>query len=326
MRVAFFNTQAYEKPFYISNKDINFEFIDVPLSIDTVSSAHGCDAVCAFVGDDLSADVVAELHRLGVKHIALRSTGYNHVDLAAAASFNIVVTHVPSYSPESIAEFSLTLLLACLRQVPSIIHRTDQLDFTTAGLMGRLLTGCTVGVIGTGEIGCAFAKLLQGFDCQLLGYDPQRSARFEVLGGEYVDLDTLYAGSDVISLHCPLNDATQHLLNDEAFARMQAGVVIINTARGRVIDTAALLMALESGQVGAAGLDVLEGEQAIFYQSHDELADPQLKALLAHPSVMVAPHVAFFTQRAIQRIAEVVIANLLSGITDQYQHVLKPAT
>lgn len=326
MRVAFFNTQAYEKPFYISTDELDFEFIEAPLSIGTVSRAQGCDAVCAFVGDDLSARTIAALHKLGVKHIALRSTGHDHVDLAAAASFNIVVTHVPSYSPESIAEFSLTLLLACLRQVPSIIRRAEQLDFTTDELMGSVLTGKTVGIVGTGYIGCALAKLLRGFDCRLLGYDPQRSTRFEALGGEYVDLDTLYERSDVISLHCPLNDATQHLLNDEAFSRMQDGVVIINTARGGVIDTAALLMALQSGKVSAAGLDVLEGEQAIFYQSHEALADRQLKTLLAHPAVMVAPHVAFLTQRAIASIAEIVTANLLSGMAGQHQHIIKPVT
>lgn len=322
MQVAFFNAQSYEKPFYIDSDRIQFNFIEAPLSADTVEFAKDADAICVFVSDDLSSAILTQLSEVGITHIALRSTGFDHVDLIRAAELGITVTHVPSYSPESIAEFALALLLALQRRLPAITHRSAELDFRLESLMGYLVSGRTVGVIGTGGIGCAFARLLMGFGCRVIGFDPVQNNTFVELGGEYVELDELYVQSEIISVHCPLIPATQHLLNASAFAKMRDDVVIINTARGGIIDTIALLRALESGKVRGVGLDVIEGEQAVFYQIHDELTDESVSALLSHSNVLITPHVAFFTQRALENISQIVTSNILSFLAGKQENVV----
>lgn len=324
MQVAFFNTQSYERPFYAESGDIRFTFIESPLSVETVDQANGADAVCVFVSDDLSSAILTQLKNMGVMHVALRSTGYDHVDFTAATRLGLTVTHVPSYSPESIAEFALALLLAVQRRFPLISRRSAELDFRLDGLMGGLTSGCTVGIIGTGYIGCAFARLLSGFGCRVIGYDPSPNNQFVELGGSYVELDAIYAQSEVISLHCPLLPATEYLIDDVAFSKMRDGVVIINTARGGIINTTALLRALNSGKVRGVGLDVLEGEQAIFYQVHDELNNNDVQTLLTHPAVLITPHVAFFTQQALESISKTVCHNILSVATGKIENIIAP--
>ena len=312
MKVAFFSAQSYEVPFYTACVAHQFHFIDERLSSDTAHLANGYDAICAFITDELSELVLSKLAGCGVRLVALRSAGYDQVDLYAAQSLGLVVTHVPYYSPESIAEFALTLLLSVLRRLPLLIERQRTLDFRLNGAIGRVLTGSSIGIVGLGRIGCAFARCLQGFDCDVMGYDPIQSPEFLALGGRSVPLETIWRDADIISLHCPSNEDTHHLLDQSAFSQMKSGVILVNTARGDVIDTAALLDALHKGVVGAVGLDVIEGEKAIFGHTNTTIESDQIAQLMADERVVLMPHAAFFTDTALASIAEQIIGTLSS--------------
>ena len=244
--------------------------------------------------------------------IALRSAGYNHVDLAAAHALGLAVVRVPAYSPHAVAEHGVGLVLALCRHLHRAYNRTREGDFSLHGLTGFDLHGRTVGVIGSGQIGEVFARIMSGFGCHILAYDPYPNLAIEALGGRFVELDELLAQSDIISLHCPLNEATQHLINARSLARMKRGAMLINTGRGALVDTPALIEALKSGQLGYLGLDVYEEEADIFFadRSDQPLQDDVLARLLTFPNVIITAHQAFLTREALAGIAQTTLSNI----------------
>lgn len=267
MRILFFSTQAYDsESFQASNHRHGFElhFQQAHLQADTAVLAQGFEVVCAFVNDDLSRPVLERLAAGGTRLVALRSAGYNHVDLAAAEALGLPVVHVPAYSPHAVAEHAVGLILTLNRRLHRAYNRTREGDFSLHGLTGFDLHGKRVGVIGTGQIGETFARIMAGFGCELLAYDPYPNPRIQALGGRYLALDALLAESDIVSLHCPLTADTRHLIDAQRLATMKPGAMLINTGRGALVNAAALIEALKSGQLGYLGLDVYEEEADIF--------------------------------------------------------------
>jgi D-lactate dehydrogenase len=316
MRIAFFDTQSFERPvFEAANAahDHAITFFDTPLTASSASLARGHDAVCIFVNDRADAAAIHEFRELGIKVIALRSAGFNHVNLAAAAECGIAVVRVPEYSPHAVAEHAMCLILALNRKIHRAYVRVRELNFSLDGLMGFDLFGATVGVIGTGRIGRAMIQILNGFGAQILVYDPQPDKELvERFGVRIVELSELYAASDVITLHCPLLPETQHLIGAQAFAQMKPEVILINTGRGALIDTKALITALKTGRIGGAGLDVYEEEEGVFFHdlSTRMLQDDVLARLLTFPNVLITSHQGFLTREALRNIASTTLANL----------------
>ncbi|MCE4072179.1 MULTISPECIES: 2-hydroxyacid dehydrogenase [Pseudomonas] len=315
MRIILFSNQTYDRDsFLAANHGHGFElhFQQTQLRLDTVALAMGFEVVCPFVNDDLSRPVLEHLAAGGTKLIALRSAGYNHVDLAAAHALGLAVVRVPAYSPHAVAEHGVGLVLALCRHLHRAYNRTREGDFSLHGLTGFDLHGRTVGVIGSGQIGEVFARIMSGFGCHILAYDPYPNQAIEALGGHFVELDELLARSDIISLHCPLNDATKHLINAQSLARMKRGSMLINTGRGALVDTPALIEALKSGQLGYLGLDVYEEEADIFFadRSDQPLQDDVLARLLTFPNVIITAHQAFLTREALAGIAQTTLSNI----------------
>ncbi|MBG6288447.1 MULTISPECIES: 2-hydroxyacid dehydrogenase [Pseudomonas] len=315
MRIILFSNQTYDRDsFLAANHGHGFElhFQQAQLRLDTVALAMGFEVVCPFVNDDLSRPVLEHLAAGGTKLIALRSAGYNHVDLAAAHALGLAVVRVPAYSPHAVAEHGVGLVLALCRHLHRAYNRTREGDFSLHGLTGFDLHGRTVGVIGSGQIGEVFARIMSGFGCHILAYDPYPNRAIEALGGRFVELDELLAQSDIISLHCPLNEATKHLINAQSLARMKRGSMLINTGRGALVDTPALIEALKSGQLGYLGLDVYEEEADIFFadRSDQPLQDDVLARLLTFPNVIITAHQAFLTREALAGIAQTTLSNI----------------
>lgn len=315
MRIILFSNQTYDRDsFLAANHGHGFElhFQQAQLREDTVALAMGFEIVCPFVNDDLSRPVLEHLAAGGTKLIALRSAGYNHVDLAAAHALGLSVVRVPAYSPHAVAEHGVGLVLALCRHLHRAYNRTREGDFSLHGLTGFDLHGRTVGVIGSGQIGEVFARIMSGFGCHILAYDPYPNDAIETLGGRFVELDELLAQSDIISLHCPLNEATHHLINARSLQRMKRGAMLINTGRGALVDTPALIEALKSGQLGYLGLDVYEEEAEIFFadRSDQPLQDDVLARLLTFPNVIITAHQAFLTREALAGIAQTTLANI----------------
>ncbi|MCG8906053.1 2-hydroxyacid dehydrogenase [Pseudomonas sp. DP-17] len=315
MRIILFSNQTYDRDsFLAANRDHGFElhFQQAQLREDTVALAMGFEVVCPFVNDDLSRPVLEHLAAGGTKLIALRSAGYNHVDLAAAQALGLAVVRVPAYSPHAVAEHGVGLVLALCRHLHRAYNRTREGDFSLHGLTGFDLHGRSVGIIGSGQIGEVFARIMSGFGCHILAYDPYPNRAIEALGGRFVELDELLAQSDIISLHCPLNEATKHLINAQSLARMKYGAMLINTGRGALVDTPALIEALKSGQLGYLGLDVYEEEADIFFadRSDQPLQDDVLARLLTFPNVIITAHQAFLTREALAGIAQTTLANI----------------
>ncbi len=313
INVAFFDTKAYDKPsfeHYGSEHDMQFRFLETKLNEDTVELAKGCDAVCVFVNDTVNAAVIDRLYAMGVKLIALRSAGYNNVDVQAAFG-KIHVVHVPAYSPYAVAEHAMALLLTSVRRIHKAYNRTREFNFSLSGLTGFDFHGKTAGVIGTGKIGRIFIDICRGFGMKVIAYD-----RFPATdsGIEYVTLDELFARSDVISLHCPLTDETRHMINAAAIEKMKKGVVIVNTSRGGLIEAEALLEGIKARKIGAACLDVYEEEADIFFEDRSGhiLNDELLSRLISMPNVIVTSHQAFLTEEALNNIAETTVGNILS--------------
>ena len=311
MKLAFFDTKPYDIPGfdrYGADAGIEIKYYEPRLNIDTVSLAAGFDAVCVFVNDNITAQVVDKLHKLGVKAILLRCAGYNNVDLAACAG-KIRVFRVPAYSPHAVAEHAMALLLTVNRHIHKAHIRTREFNFSLQGLTGFDLYGKTVGVIGTGKIGRVFADICKGFGMKVLAYDkfPNPTANLE-----YVELDELFQRSDVISLHCPLTVETDHLIRSGSIRRMKDGVVIVNTSRGGLVNTEDLIQGLKSGKIGAACLDVYEEEGDVFYEdlSGHILRDDKLVRLIAMPNVIVTSHQAFLTKEALDNIAATTVNNM----------------
>ncbi len=315
MRVAVFSTRPYDRHFLERANSAGrhqLEFHEACLNLSSAGAADGALAVCAFVNDHLDAAVLQRLHDGGVRLLALRSAGFNHVDLEAAAALGIVVGRVPEYSPFAVAEHTVALLLALNRHLHRAYARVREGNFALEGLLGFDLHGRTIGVVGTGKIGECVARIMAGFGCHLLGFDPQPNPACVGLGMRYVDLPELLANSDVITLHCPLTPQTRHLIDADALARMKPGAMLLNTSRGAVVDTPAVVAALKSGQLGSLGLDVYEEEADLFFRdlSSEVMHDDIFARLLTFPNVLITGHQAFFTEDALTAIAETTLANI----------------
>ncbi len=310
MKIAFFDTKPYDRQSFenIKQNDIKFKFFDTKLNIDTADLAHGCDVVCIFVNDTADAAVIDRLYELGVKIIALRCAGYNNVDLNHAYG-KIHVVHVPAYSPYAVAEHAMAMLLTSIRRIHKAYIRTKDFNFSLSNLTGFDLHGKTVGVIGTGKIGRVFIDICNGFGMQVLAYDKFPASDVKA---EYVDLDTLFAKSDIISLHCPLTTETHHIIDADNIEKTKKGVMIINTSRGALIDTDALLEGIKSRKIGGACLDVYEEESDIFFEdfSGHIIDDDTIARLISMPNVIVTSHQAFLTEEALGNIADTTINNI----------------
>jgi D-lactate dehydrogenase len=313
MNVAVFSTKNYDRTFLAAANDGRHElsYFEAQLTVDTVPLAEGHDAVCAFVNDDLDAPVLEALAETGVRLIALRSAGFNHVDLSTAADLGLTVARVPAYSPHAVAEHALALILTLNRKTNRAYNRVRESNFSLEGLMGFDLNDKTVGVIGTGKIGIIFARIMKGVGCHVLGHDPYPNdeAKEHLT---YVSEAELFERSDIISLHCPLTPETHHLVDREAIEQMKEGVMIINTSRGGLIDTRAVIDGLKSEQVGHLGLDVYEEEDNLFFQdlSNRVIQDDVFMRLLTFPNVLITGHQGFFTEEAMANIAETTIQNI----------------
>ncbi len=313
MRVAVFSAKSHDELFLNrANDNHELRFLEARLTPETTRLAEGADGVCAFVNDDLGADVIDRLARIGARLIALRSAGFNHVDLQAAAAAGLTVARVPAYSPHAVAEHTVALILTLNRHIHRAYNRVREGNFALDGLMGMDLHGKTVGVVGTGLIGSIVARIMTGFGCELLAHDPVPNPDCEAMGVTYVALGELLTRSHVVTLQCPLTPATHHLIDDEAIATMRPGVMLINTSRGAVVDTRALIRGLKSGAIGTLGLDVYEEEGDLFFEdlSNRFIPDDVFARLLTFPNVLITGHQGFFTREALQAIAETTIANI----------------
>lgn len=315
MKIAIYNTKDYERTIFntLEHKH-NLVFVTEALSLATIEKAKGCDGISCFVTDCLNSAIINKLASNKIKLIALRSAGFDHVDLTAARLAGITVVRVPKYSPEAIAEFAVALILILNRKIlQSYLQGLDN-NFSLDGLVGFNLYKKTVGVVGTGNIGTAFIRIMNGFGCRLLAVDPEPNDICRKLHVNYVSLDYLLRESDIISLHCPLNEQTMHLMGEKTCAKVKKNAMLINTGRGALCDTSALIQALESGHLGYAGLDVYEKEQDLFFKDrsgeiiHDEL----FLKLRSLPNVIITPHQAFLTQEAIENIVKTTINNITS--------------
>lgn len=328
MRVLFFSSQTYDQDSFtqaLSPHSLELHFQPARLTEDTAALARGHEVVCAFINDDLSAPVLERLAAGGTRLIALRSAGYNHVDLAAAKQLDLAVVRVPAYSPHAVAEHAVALILALNRRLHRAYNRTREGNFSLHGLTGFDLHGKTVGVVGTGQIGAAFARIMAGFGCQLLAYDPYPNPELLALGARYLELPELLREAQIISLHCPLTEHTRHLINPQSLAQLQPGAMLINTGRGALIDTPALIEALKDGQLGYLGLDVYEEEAQLFFEDRSDLPlqDDVLARLLTFPNVIVTAHQAFLTREALAAIAETTLDNITRWAAGNPQNLVE---
>lgn len=315
MKIVFFSSQPYDRTFFIAHNtryDFDLQFFEVALSLQTVNLAQGANAVCVFVNDKVDAAVVARLKEMGIRFIALRSAGFNNVDLEAARTNGINVCRVPAYSPEAVAEHALALMLTLNRKTHKAYNRVREQNFSLNGLMGFDMHGKTVGVVGTGKIGQALCRILLGFGCHVLAFDLVANRDMEAIGVNFVPLIDLLQQSDIISLHTPLNDQTRHMINSDTIAHMKKGVMLINTSRGGLVCTADVIAGLKNGHIGYLGLDVYEQEEQLFFRdrSGDIIEDDAIQRLMSFPNVLVTAHQAFFTREAMDQIAETTLNNL----------------
>lgn len=315
MKIALFSAKTYDREYFeLTNQRFEYaiDYYDVSLRPNTLRLAYGYPVICAFVNDDLSRPVLKELSAHGTKILALRCAGYNNVDLDAAKEFGITVVRVPSYSPEAIAEHTIGLMMTLNRKIHKAYQRTRDANFALDGLVGFNMHGRTAGIIGTGKIGLATLRILKGFGMNLLVHDPFVNPEAEALGAKYVELDTLFRESDVISLHCPLFKENYHLLDAKAFAKMKKGVMIINTSRGALLSSADAIEALKQGTIGALGLDVYEEESSLFFsdKSNEVITDDTFRRLSACHNVLFTGHQAFLTKEALMAIANTTLSNI----------------
>jgi len=315
MKVAVFSTEPYDREFLTAaNVDAGHEltFYDLRLKAQTSVLADGFPAICAFVNDQLDAQVLPLLARNGVRLVAMRCTGFNNVDLRAAEQLKMTVTRVAAYSPYSVAEHAVALMLALNRRLYKAYNRVREGNFSLEGLLGFDLHGRTAGIMGTGKIGAVIARILHGFGCKVLAYDVTENPEIAAFGVRYVSKSELFAESDIITLHCPLVPATHHLIDSDALAKMKPGTMLINTSRGALIDTKAVIGALKSGQLGFLGMDVYEEEADLFYRdlSSRVIEDDIFSRLLTFPNVLITGHQAFFTRNALEAIAKETLHNI----------------
>jgi D-lactate dehydrogenase len=315
MRVAMFSAKSYERTLLDElNAGHRHELVyfDTLLGRGTVSLATGFPVVSVVVNDVVDRDVLKQLAAAGTKLVATRSTGFNHIDLGAARELGVKVVRVVDYSPNSVAEFAVGLLLALNRKIPRAYNRTREGNFALDGLMGFDLVGRTVAVIGTGKIGAIFARIMAGFGCELLGFDVHHSPEFEKLDGRYAEADEIVAEADIISLHCPLTPQTHHIVNARMLARVKRGALLINTSRGGLVDTEAVIEALKSGQLGGIAIDVYEQEASLFFKdlSSTVIPDDVIQRLVSFPNVIVTGHQAFFTREALGTILDTTLRSI----------------
>ena len=315
VRVAFFSTHSFDRQSFDEANDRHrhdLHYFDARLSKATSVLARGFPAVCAFVNDQLDAAVLMALSEGGTHMIALRSAGFNHVDATTAQKLGLTVSRVPAYSPYAVAEHSVALMLALNRKIHRAYARVREGNFALDGLLGFDLVGRTVGVVGTGKIGSIVARILTGFGCRVLAHDLAPNPNCQAIGVEYVPIDAIWTRADIITLHTPLTPETRHMVDAKAIARMKQGVMIINTGRGALVDTRALIAALKEGRIGHLGLDVYEEEEQLFFQdlSSHVIQDDVFARLLTFPNVLVTAHQAFFTREALQGISTTTLENI----------------
>lgn len=315
MKVAFFNTKPYDRLYFDrANEQHGHELVyhETQLDAGTAHLVRDETAVCCFINDHVSAGVLEELRQRGIRLVALRSAGFNHVDMPAARRLGMPVVRVPAYSPYAVAEHTAALLLALNRRLHKAYNRVREGDFSIHGLMGYDLHGKTAGVIGTGKIGVAFLRIMKGFGCSLLAVDVEKNPECTALGVSYTALETMLGQADIVSLHCPLTPATHHIIDAARLALMKPGVTLLNTSRGGLLDTRAVISALKSGHIGLLGLDVYEEEENMFFRDMSDtiIQDDVFARLMTFPNVMVTSHQAFFTVDAVSSIAATTLANI----------------
>jgi D-lactate dehydrogenase len=317
MKVAVFSTKPYDREFLTSTNGAlsqphDLIFHEVQLNTHSALLAQDCQVVCCFVNDHVDATVLQQLADRGVKLIALRCAGFNQVDLASAKKLGLIVARVAEYSPHAVAEHALGLILMLNRNLHRAYHRVRENDYSLNGLLGFDMVNKTVAVIGTGKIGQVFAKIMQGLGCKVIAYDPQPNSGLQAIGVNDCSLTELWPQADIISLHCPLNNNTHHLINTDSIQQMKNGVMIINTSRGGLIDTRAAITGLKSKKIGYLGLDVYEEEGNLFFEDNSNrlLQDDVFARLLTFPNVVITGHQAFFTREALTAIADITLANI----------------
>ena len=313
MKVAVFSTKPYDRQFLDEANAGRHElhYLDCRLTVATTALAKGSSAVCLFANDQANATTMMAFDHMGIRLVALRAAGFNNVDLQAARAHGITVARVPAYSPHAVAEHTFALLLSLVRKVHRAYSRVREGNFSLEGLLGFDLAGKTIGIVGTGNIGSVVAQVARGFGMNVLATDPVQNPECAAFV-DYVSRDDLLARSDVVSLHCPLNDGTRHLIDEAALARMKRGAVLINTSRGAVVDTHAVIDALKRGRLSGLAIDVYEEEDALFFEDRSDktIMDDQFARLLTFPNVLITGHQGFFTAEALKSIAETTIANL----------------
>jgi D-lactate dehydrogenase len=317
MKIALFSSKAYDQEYfdkYTNPEEFQITYYETQLNSDTVNLLDGFDVACVFVNDNLDAAVISKMSAFGVRLIALRCAGFNNIDLQSAAEHKIPVVRVPAYSPAAIAEHSLALILTLNRKTHKAYNRIREGNFSLNKLIGFNLNKKTVGVIGTGQIGFAFCQILFGLGCRVLAFDPNESEALKQQGAHYTDLDTLFRESDIISLHCPLTPQTKHLIGKESIGKMKDGVMIINTSRGALINTADVIQGLSSRKIGFLGIDVYEQEENLFYKDLSEsiIQDDYILKLNSFPNVLITAHQAYFTQEAMEEITTTTLDNIRS--------------
>jgi D-lactate dehydrogenase len=316
VKIAVFSAKSYDREFLGMANHLRHElrFFEPQLNDQTAGLAEGFDAVCVFVNDQVGSPTVAKLSSLGVRLIALRCAGYNNVDRTAAKKHGIIVVRVPGYSPFAVAEHAIGLILALNRNLHRAYNRVREGNFALDGLLGFDFHGKTVGIIGTGKIGTVMAQILTGFGCPTLAFDPIPNERCRSLGARYVKLDELLAQSDIVTLHCPLTPDNKHMIDARTLTKMKTGVMLINTSRGALLDTVAVIEAFKNGKIGYLGLDVYEEEEQIFFEDRSGLIIPDdvFARLLTFPNAIITGHQAFFTREALENIAAITVDNITS--------------
>lgn len=315
MKITFFSTQPYDKQFFTQyNETFGFElvFFETTLNHQTVNLINQSEAVCVFVNDKIDPAICKQLAEKGVKIIALRCAGFNNVDVIAAKENGLQVCRVPAYSPEAVAEHAVAMILTLNRKTHKAYNRVREQNFSLNGLLGFDVHGKTVGVIGTGNIGKAFCKIMLGFGCKVMAFDLIANKDVQALGVTYHPLIEILQQADIISLHCPLNEQTNHIINNETIAFMKKGVMLINTSRGGLINTQNVIAALKSGHIAYLGIDVYEQEEKLFFKdlSTDIIEDDTIQRLTSFPNVLVTAHQAFFTKEALAEIATITLNNV----------------
>ena len=315
MKVACFSTKSYDRQSFnraLPDFGHSFSYFEVKLDLHTISLADGHQAICSFVNDHIDEAVMKKLNQLGIRLIALRCAGYNQVDINAASARGIKIVRVPAYSPEAVAEHAFALILTLARKTHKAYNRVRENNFSLEGLTGFNIHGKTIGVIGTGAIGRAFCRIAKGFGCRVIAYDIHEDDEMKQLGVSYLPLDEVFSTSHIISLHCPLTPETHHLINAASIGRMQDGVALINTGRGALIETKAVIKALKNKKIGNLGIDVYEQEENIFFKNLSEeiMQDEQIARLMTFPNVLVTGHQAFLTKEALEQISKITLENI----------------